>query len=101
MFEPHVTLTSDVIIPPGIVVNKQTQTWLDDVSLPKKINLDVRFDSLDMGAKYYQKLMLSVDKGPLEDLGPTSILLPWRMEIKLRKKLSEGSLDTACYFDVW
>ena len=69
VFEPHLTLTSEIKLPPDIATNKQAQRWLDDVPLPGKINLDVRFESLDVGAQYFKKLTLSVDKAPLENFG--------------------------------
>lgn len=69
VFEPHMTLTSDITLPLNIADNKQVQRWLDDLPLPKKINLDVRFESLDVGAHFFKKLTLSVNKGSLESLG--------------------------------
>ena len=63
------TLTSDVTLPLDIADSKQVQRWLDDLPLPKKMNLDVRFESLDVGAHYFTKLTLSVNKESLESLG--------------------------------
>ena len=68
-FEPHVTLTSDVILPSEITTNEQAQRWLDDMPLPRNANPDVRFESLEVGPQYFKKLILSVEKGPLETLG--------------------------------
>lgn len=69
VFVPHLTLTSDITIPPDIAGHKQVQRWLDDLPLPNKANLDVRLESLDVGAQYFKKLTLSVNKEPLETFG--------------------------------
>lgn len=69
VFEPHLTLTSDIKMPPDIVANKQAQRWLDNMPLPDKVNIDVRFKALDVGAAFFKKLTLSVDKEPLERFG--------------------------------
>lgn len=69
VFEPHMTLTSEITLPPDISGNKRAQRWLDDLPLPKKVNVDVCLESLDVGAQYFKKLILSVSKGPLETFG--------------------------------
>lgn len=63
------TLTSDITLPLDIADNKQVQRWLDELPLPKNTSFDVRFESLDVGAQYFKKLTLSVNKGSLEVLG--------------------------------
>ena len=63
------TLTSDIMLPPEIAGDVQAQQWLDDLPLPKKVDVDVRLESLDVGAQYFKKLTLSVIKEPLENLG--------------------------------
>ena len=69
VFEPHMTLTSDIILAPDITSSKQAQIWLDDLALPKNLDLDVHFKSLDVAAQYFKKLTLSVKKGPVETFG--------------------------------
>lgn len=69
VFEPHMTLTSDVSLPPDVAGKEQAQRWLDNLLLPKKVDLNVRLESLDVGGQYFKKLTLSVDKGPLEFFG--------------------------------
>lgn len=63
------TLTSDVTLPPGIAGNEQAQSWLNDLLLPENVDLDVRLESLDVGAQFFKKITLSVNKGPLETFG--------------------------------
>ena len=63
------TLTSDITLPLDITSDKQAQTWLDDLPLPKNVDLDVHFESLDVGAQYFKKITLSVKKGPVETFG--------------------------------
>lgn len=69
VFKPHMTLTSDITLPPDVAGNKQAQRWLDGLPLPKKVDPDVRLESLDVGDQYFKKLTLSVYKGSLEDFG--------------------------------
>ena len=59
------TLTSDIILPPDVASSQQAQAWLAKVPVPKVASLQVRFESLDIGAHYFKKLTLSVDKRPL------------------------------------
>ena len=68
-FEPHLTLTSDVMLPPNVSGNNEAQRWLDDLPLPHDVDLDICFESLVVGSHYFKKLTLSVDKGPLETFG--------------------------------
>lgn len=63
------TLTSDIMLPPDIAGNEQAQKWLDDLPLLRKVDLDVRLESLNVGAQYFKKLTLSVIRGPLEIFG--------------------------------
>ena len=69
VFEPHMTLTSDITLPPDITISKQPQTWLDNLALPKNLDFDVRLESLDVAAQHFKKLTLSVKKGPVETFG--------------------------------
>ena len=69
VFEPHMTLTSDIMLSPDIAGNKQAQTWLNDLPLPEKVDLDVRLESLDLGAQYFKKVTLRVNRGRLERFG--------------------------------
>lgn len=63
------TLTSEITLPPNVAGDEQAQRWLDDLPLPKKVDLDVRLESLAVGAQYFKKLTLDVNKGPLETFG--------------------------------
>ena len=63
------TLTSGITLPPDITGKKQAQRWLDDLPQPKEVVLDVRLESLDVGAQYFKKVTLGVKKGPLVTLG--------------------------------
>ena len=54
------------MLPPEIAGKEQAQRWLDDLPLPKEVDLDVRLESLEVGAQYFQKITLGVSKGSLE-----------------------------------
>ena len=57
------------MLPPNVSGNNQAQRWLDDLPLPKKVDLDICLESLVVGSHYFKKLTLSVNRGPLETSG--------------------------------
>ncbi|KAK8193108.1 2',3'-cyclic-nucleotide 3'-phosphodiesterase [Phyllosticta capitalensis] len=84
-FIPHVTLTSDVPVdlfsraPENDEARRKAdaQAWLDGIrpSLPRGSEVDVRFQALDVGQKFVQKLTLRVEKEGVKPLALWSRIL--------------------------
>ncbi|KAF1989378.1 hypothetical protein K402DRAFT_271149 [Aulographum hederae CBS 113979] len=63
-FDAHVTLTSDIHLPPGI----SAQQFLDDIALPAASSVKVLYTHLDVGEQFFKKITLRVDKAGVKDL---------------------------------
>jgi 2',3'-cyclic-nucleotide 3'-phosphodiesterase len=69
MFYPHLTLTSFIDLSK---LDSDPQAWLNSLQLPDGNNVNVQFEEVVAGKKFFQKLYVLVEKQPLLELGSFS-----------------------------